>query len=225
MSKRQQTSLENSLNFYKKIGFTPLKDTELCLFTDGKVIVEINPNRTARAGVKLFRSNWEKEVLQLEQITTITKIDDGFLLSDPSGAWIYLLEKEEKYSIPAGIQTPVTGQFAGISLESTAIETSIKIWKILGFSKTMGAIEQGWLAMANLEGFTISIMKALACPHLFFSPSFTYFNGKENMDIIAKIKALNVPITEEITHFNPEGIVDNIIIRDPGGFGFFIFSD
>ena len=45
------------------------------------------------------------------------------------------------------------------------------------------------------------------------------------MEIIEKIRELNFPITEEITHFNDQGIVDNIIIRDPGGFGFFLFSD
>ncbi len=68
-------------------------------------------------------------------------------------------------------------------------------------------------------------MKPNACPHLFFNPSLTYFNGKNNIDIIAKIRALNISITEEITHFNKEGKVDNIIIRDPGGFGFFLFND
>lgn len=48
---------------------------------------------------------------------------------------------------------------------------------------------------------------------------------KSNLAIIQKIRDLQIPITEEITHFNKEGIVDNIIIRDPGGLGFFIFND
>ena len=33
------------------------------------------------------------------------------------------------------------------------------------------------------------------------------------------------PITEEITCFNSEGIADNVVLRDPGGTGFFIFND
>ncbi len=53
----------------------------------------------------------------------------------------------------------------------------------------------------------------------------TFFNGKDNLNLIAKIREAGIPITEEITHFNKENIVDNIIIRDPGGYGFFIFSD
>ena len=68
-------------------------------------------------------------------------------------------------------------------------------------------------------------MKTGSCPHLFFNPSLTYFNGAKNLSIIQQIKTLQIPITEEITHFNKEGIVDNIIIRDPGGLGFFLFSD
>jgi len=71
----------------------------------------------------------------------------------------------------------------------------------------------------------VSFMQPNSCPHLFFNPSMTYFNGKNNLPIIAKIREAGIPITEEITHFNQEGIVDNIIIRDPGGYGFFIFSD
>lgn len=229
MTTRVQTptnKLDNSLSFYQKIGFTVLQQEPICLITDGKVIVEINPDRFARAGIKLFAQNWDKEIAALNQYVTITAIDNGHLLADPSGTWIYLLEKEtSEAQIPVSTPPPVVGQLAGISLESTAIETSITIWKILGFSITMGAIEQGWIALMNSEGFTISIMKAMSCPHLFFSPSFTYFNGKDNIAIIEKIKALDIPITEEITHFNTQNIVDNIIIRDPGGFGFFIFSD
>ena len=45
------------------------------------------------------------------------------------------------------------------------------------------------------------------------------------MTIIEGVRTANIDITEEISHFNPDGIVDNIIIRDPGGLGFFIFSD
>ena len=52
------------------------------------------------------------------------------------------------------------------------------------------------------------------------------FNGKENNPkVIQNIRNVGIPIAEEITTFNKEGIVDNIIIQDPGGYGFFIFND
>ena len=69
-------------------------------------------------------------------------------------------------------------------------------------------------------------MNPLMCPHLFFNPSLTYFNGKENNPkVIKRLRELKITITEEITHFNDKGIADNVIICDPGGYGFFIFND
>ncbi len=44
-------------------------------------------------------------------------------------------------------------------------------------------------------------MKPLQCPYLFFNPSLTYFNGKENEATIDSIKKQGVLITEEITQF------------------------
>ena len=52
-----------------------------------------------------------------------------------------------------------------------------------------------------------------------------YFNGKNNLEIIEKIRSEGIEFTQEITEFNKEGIVDNVILRDPGGYGFFLFSD
>ena len=53
----------------------------------------------------------------------------------------------------------------------------------------------------------------------------TYFNGGNNLAVIQDIREAGIPITEEITQFNDRGEVDNVIIRDPGGYGFFIFND
>lgn len=219
-------NLENSLNFYKKLAFKTIKNDGMNVVTDGKAIIEINPDRFARAGVKLFRKTWTTVIEQLKKMTAVVDLKNGFLLSDPSGTWIYLIEEEldlkiEKVEDSFG----VTGNFAGLSLETTDMAKSASIWQILGFKKTMGDLTQGWVAYQNEDELVVSLMKPLSCPHLFFNPSFTYFNGKKNLEIIEKIRKLDIPITEEITHFNKEGVVDNIIIRDPGGYGFFLFSD
>ena len=58
-----------------------------------------------------------------------------------------------------------------------------------------------------------------------YNPSLTYFNGGKNLPVNAAIREAGIPITEEITHFNEDGIVDNVILRDPGGYGFYIFND
>ena len=79
--------------------------------------------------------------------------------------------------------------------------------------------------MKSEAGDSISLLQAQQCPHLLFNPSLTYFNGFHNLEIIESIKKHNIEITEKVTEFNSKGEVDNIILRDSGGLGFFIFND
>ena len=218
--------LENSLAFYEKLGFKTLADKEKTIITDGKVVIEINPDRFARAGIKLFKSKWTKEVTLLKKLTAVHQTKNGYVLGDPNGVWIYLVEELMKLKFkPSKESFSFLGNYAGLSLESTDNKRSVEVWKALGFQAS-GSIEQGWVACTNEDNLMVNIMNPLMCPHLFFNPSLTYFNGKENNPkVIKKIRELKIPITEEITHFNDKGIVDNVIIRDPGGYGFFIFND
>lgn len=218
--------LRQSIDFYKKLNFKILSAENPTLVTDGNAIIEINPDRFARAGVKFYKNNWKNIVEQLQNLTKVSPIENGYLFSDQSGVWIYLMESNSTVNFNLNeVEASTLGNFAGLSLETTDIKKSIEVWEILGFSKTMGSIEQGWVSYENQDKMGVSFMQPNSCPHLFFNPSMTYFNGKNNLAIIDKIRATGIPITEEITHFNKEGIVDNIIIRDPGGYGFFIFSD
>ncbi|MEQ8302602.1 MAG: hypothetical protein RIB47_04360 [Cyclobacteriaceae bacterium] len=218
--------LEDSLSFYEKLGFMNVGGKNRIVVTDGIALIEINPDRIARAGVKLFKKKWTTEVTKLKKLTSVHKIDGGHLLSDMNGVWIYLVEDGLKLNFkPSAKSFSAFGNCAGLSLESTDVTGSVAIWKTLGF-KTSGPPDKGWVACVNADGLMVNIMNPLMCPHLFFNPSLTYFNGKEgNPKVIKEIRKLKIPIAEEITHFNDKGIVDNIIVRDPGGFGFFIFND
>ncbi len=219
-------SLQESIDFYSTLGYKVISDENPALVCNGQSVIEINPSRYARAGVKMYRKSWRNEVAQLKGLTELYPIEGGHILNDLNGCWIYLMDQEVDYSAHVGDSSfAVTGNFMGLSLESANMAKSLEIWQILGFSAIMGTVESGFLIIQNQEGFSVSLMKPLTCPHLFFNPSMTFFNGAKNLGIIEQIRKLNIPITEEITVFNKEGLVDNIIIRDPGGFGFFIFSD
>jgi len=220
------SNLNNSLDFYTKLGFKTIPHESQTLVTDGKAFLEITDHKFARAGVKIYKDDWKEEVSQLENITKVRKTDDGYLLSDPSNVWIYLIEgKHESSFQESDASFSSLGNYAGLSLESMDAEASVKLWSILGLKHSMGDLAQGWALYKNELGFGVSFMTPNSCPHLFFNPSLTYFNGGKNLPVIAKIREAGIPITEEITHFNEEGIVDNVIIRDPGGLGFFIFND
>ena len=219
-------NLSESRSFYEQLGYQLVSNNNLNLFTDGTVQIAINPDRFARISIQLYHTDWSTILAQLPNNTPLTTIQQGHILSDPNGIYIHLLKDNLAVSPSLDKQIKVApGQFAGISIETLDMKRTTSFWKALGYQLTQGAEEQGWMTFGNGSGVDVSIMKAGTCPHLFFNPSLTYFNGGNNIATIEKIRKTNIPITEEITQFNPDGLVDNIIIRDPGGLGFFIFND
>lgn len=219
-------NLKASLDFYKTLNFKVLKEGDSSFVTDGKALIEINTDRFARAGVKMFSTSWKEKVESLKKQFNVNTIDGGYLLAAPSGVRVYLMEGNSPIDFtPEEASFGVPGNYMGLSVETTDFAGSFAFWESFGFSAVMGGVDKGYVVMLNSEGFGFSFMKPNSCPHLFFNPSLTYFNSGKNPAVIAKLRELNIPITEEITHFNKEGIVDNVIIRDPGGLGFFVFND
>jgi len=219
-------NLTTSKAYYQKLGFTSLSTDNPTIFTDGKFLLEINPANTARTGLKLYQADWSTTVEQLKEITTVFELEDGYLVSDPNGIKVYLMNGVLEGDFPIkGVSSSLLGNFSGMSIEAVDIERSIKFWQMLGYKKTMGGIEKGWVGFENGSGIGISIMKPMVCTHLFFNPGLNFFNGGKNLSIIQKIREVGIPIAEEITVFNKEGIVDNVILCDPGGLGFFVFND
>ena len=219
-------NLEASKDYYQRLGFILLSEEKPTLFTDGKFLLEINPENTARTGLKLYRKDWANIIESLTKITTIVPFEGGHLVSDPNGVKVYLMdgEMDGAYKLE-GESSAIPGNFAGLSIEAVDVAKTIDFWQVLGYKKTMGGIEQGWIAFENGSAVGISIMKPMMCPHLFFNPGLTFFNGGKNLPIIEKIRTAGIPIAEEITVFNEEGIVDNVILCDAGGLGFFVFND
>jgi len=219
-------NLKASIDFYHKAGFKTVPDDDRVLVTDGKVLIEIDPSRYARAGVKLFSNDWKSNLENIENLAVVSSMDNGFLVSDPSGVWIYLVEGEFNPAFEVQEHSfGVFGNCAGMSLESADIARSLKVWKALGFNQVQGSLDNSWISCVNADGLGVSLMRPHTCPHLFFNPSLTYFNSGLNLEVIVEVNRLGIPITEEITFFNEEGVVDNIVVRDPGGYGFFIFND
>jgi len=218
-------NLERSIEFYSKLDFDLVEQGNSVFAVDSQSIIEINTDRFARAGMKLYKPSWQGDVEALQEFTTVLKTENGYLLADPGNTWVYLIEGEAPM-VQKGHTPCLLGNYAGFSLEMVDMGKGASIWNALGFKTTSGGPEQGWVALQNEEGTTISLMRPNSCPHLFFNPSLTYFNGKEgNPKVIQALRDHDIPLTEEITHFNKEGLVDNVIVRDPGGFGFFVFND
>jgi hypothetical protein len=54
----------------------------------------------------------------------------------------------------------------------------------------------------NKKSLELVLIKPNNCPYLFFNPSLTYFNDKNNLKIIEQIRDINIPNTGEITIFS-----------------------
>jgi len=218
--------VKQSIDFYLRLGFQLVSEGDVVVMADRDVIVEINSHKFARAGVRLYQNSWLTEVTALESITKVMEIDGGYLLADPSNTWIYLMELDAPEVNQAEMSASILGNNFGWSFQMVDRQKGFDIWSALGFELTDGDLSTGCCCTLARDGYEVCLMTPNSCPHMFFNPSLNYFNGKENNPIvIQKIREAKIPITEEITFFNPDGIVDNIIIRDPGGYGFFIFND
>ena len=215
-------NFKQSQDFYSNLGFKTVSDDPF-VATDGKVFVEINPERTARVAIKLFSDDWSAETAEVEKLSHVVESNSSFHASDPNGVRVELVNGSFPFEY-ADESFGITGNFAGLSIEAFDPVRTVDFWSALGFEKTMGDLDQGWVAYAR-ERAGISIMKTGMCPHLFTNPGLTYFNSGKNLENIEKLQGAGIPITEEITVFNDEGVVDNVIIHDPGGLGFFVFND
>ncbi len=219
-------SLNQSLDFYSALNYECVSIEDNHYAISGDLVIRINPNNLSRPGMVYFKENWDVELEKISADFHIESKEKSYFIADPNGVIIELCPLESYPDIDTKSDNKeIPGSFSGVSLEAFDIKKSLSFYSILGYKKTMGSEEAGWISMGNDSALGIALMKFNMCPHLFFNPSLTYFNSGQNMEIIDKVRAAGIDITEEITVFNKEGIVDNIIIRDPGGYGFFIFND
>ena len=216
-------NIARTLDFYDRLSFTRIGDN---LLTDGQAVIRINTNHKARTGLVFFRDSWADFLEGLSYPHTKLKDSDTTVVSGPDGVRIFLETGEEPVITHQDVIMPsLAGAYAGISLESVDMQRANAFYESLGFTHDQGSPDKGWVSLLNEDRQGISIMGMDSCPHQFFQPGLTYFNSGKNPAHITRIREAGVPIHEEITVFNNKGEVDNIILLDPGGLGFFIFND
>lgn len=204
------TDLDSSLAFYRKLNFE-VSDTQtasgLCV-ADRGVIIELTTEAKARTSLI-----WYQEMAVLADEKPILDPDGNKLIFRNEPAPIFAKKPS------------LLGVSSGICLECLDLASSVNFYKELGLNILMGSIEQGWLSLGLEETTLLSLMSWGSCPHLFLNPSICYFNGEKNLSVIEQLRALEVPIKEELKIFNTEGDVDNVIIEAPGNIGVFVFND
>ncbi|MFN2260579.1 MAG: hypothetical protein ABR595_00745 [Psychroflexus sp.] len=217
-------NLQKSIDFFTKLGFSKCESSIQNLFTDGRFYLQINPDKFARVGLKIFVDDLENVSKKLQKHTKLLDFENTKVFRSHNTT---IKLSDEKIELPElkNTNTSLLGNFAGLSLETLDMSSAFRLWNSLGFGLKMGDYDKAWMTLENNHGFCVSFMKLNTCPHLFINPSLTFFNGKNNFDLIQKIREKNISFAEEITHFNENNIVDNIILKDPGGLGIFMFND
>lgn len=216
--------LERSKKYFSQLNLDWHQDGDSYYAYDQQLCMEISDDRKQRPGLCFVKPSWTEELDALRIFAKIHSVGNAHYLASPSGCWIQLKEADPIH-LPSSQKKCLLGNFAGLSLETMDMALSARIFACLGFEHTMGELEKGWMSYSDKYKNTVSLMVPFACPHLFLNPSLTFFNGGENPRIIQQVRDLSIPILEEITAFNKESIVDNIILSEPGGYGFFVFND
>lgn len=192
-----------SLSYYKDIGFESTKWRKAYLCHIKKLTIFLNPDPYSRPCINLFGAQEERTMVS------------------PSGTWVK--ERKEKIKYSSQDTKSLLGNYAGVCVETLDLEASFIFWQAKGFKGDFD-LNVSWCQLENENGDRLSLLKANSCPHLFTNPSLAFFNGPENSAIIQKIKALRLPVNQEVI-FGEEASAENLILNDPGGLGFFIFND
>lgn len=211
-------NLEQSKSFFQKAGWKELIINNEQFYQDANQFVRINPQVHARPGLVLLTNDAEKRP------SIFQKFGEDWIASCPSNIWIYW--EKSNHNFPEDIASSNLGNLAGLTIETVNMTESLNFYVQLGFQVDKGDAAHGFIGMKHPSGFELTLLKAGMCPHLFLNPSVSYFNGKEgNPKVIEHIRKVGLPILQEVDHFNEAKIVDNLILREPGGMGFFIFND
>ena len=216
--------LEKSKNYFAALDFKLIDYEDNTLVYDQQVHILIDHQRSGRRGLTLVKENWDKEIAEIGQLVAIFQRENCHYFISPSGTR-FALKSGLMVKIPPTQTKCILGNYSGISLETMDIVKSRKFMQVLGFVQSSGSVEQGWISCTDENNNTISLMAPFGCPHLFVNPSGTFFNSGANPEIIAEVRKRQIPIYEEVTAFNAKCEVDNIILQEPGGIGFFVFYD
>lgn len=210
--------IERSKDFYLKAGFHLVEQDDRLYAVDQSVAFFLNPLRSARPAVLYYAGVDEVRP------DIFKKVNEQWVGAGPSNV-PFVFEHRSPLRLDTSAES-IFGNYAGLTLETLYLDKSIRFYRPMGFEPVGTDFSQGYLALTHPSGFSITLLRFGMCPHSFCNPSISYFNGKEgNPGVLQAVRANGLPVFEEVTFFNPNGEVDNIILRDPGGIGFFLFND
>ena len=91
--------------------------------------MRINPDRYARAGIKIYAEDWKNEVSSMGNVGEVLETKNGFVVADPNGVWIYLENGSPGFEHETEPESfGLTGNYAGLSIEAHDIDKNSEIF-------------------------------------------------------------------------------------------------
>jgi len=148
---------DKSIAFYTKLGFEISREKDIYIAKESRFIILLNPATTSQPTLHVYGAKETKSFF------------------GPSGTLIHLNKEKCPYTL--GQKQSILGNYYGVSLETASLQDSYSLWRKLGFKGTYSPTP-GWIEL-NKAGQHLSIQQSNQCPHLFFNPSLTFFNGQK----------------------------------------------
>ena len=125
--------LNQSIVFYKKLGFEIQTQGNKIVAIDSQICIEINQERTARVCIQLHQSNWNKTLLDLKPRTPIIKPKKGYLITDLNRIWIKLIVEIWNEQTIHSKSKSLLCNFGGVCIETLDVSKSYEYWNFLSF--------------------------------------------------------------------------------------------
>lgn len=207
---------KEALDYYENLNFKIHIQEERTFALCTGLVIELSDHPKLRSGLTWIGSASKAPGFKRKQI------NDLDLISDPDGVLIYFQPCE---LTSVGDKTSKLGAFSGISLECFDLRVSQAFYQQLGYRRSMGSIDAGWITLSLEGAMDLSLMQIGSCPHHFINPSLTFFNGNQNLDIIDQLESDGIPILERLSIFSRDHSIDNVVLATPGNLGIFVFND
>lgn len=228
------SDLEESLDFYKKLGFQQIDDSTepypWARLTDGQNLVLLNQDGNIYIGLVYFSKDAARRIAKMEDkgIEFVQRREqDGQLFMaifvGPGGLVVGLINHDPaEMPEPGGLPKSRCGTFGEFAISVEDFQHAAEFWGELGFTSLHESQDPYPWGILSDEMMVLGLHQTGEDGEFAFSgPAITYF-APDMADRIAGLKKDGITFANEMPDEN--GLVNNASLRGPDGELFFLFE-
>ncbi len=151
-------NFESSTKYYSDLEFHLISSTDNHQYVfDGKVIIHINGEISARLAIEVFVDDVRSTVEKLKSTNTMISDQGEYALAYTTTGVRLIVKNIVKYSqledFPTDIKS-ICGPNYGIGIETLDMRKSYKLWEALGYKIVFGNIDtDGFVVFGNIDTY------------------------------------------------------------------------